>query len=80
MRIALAKLGASIVVLLAPITSVAAQSLSPMRAQVTSITDQFAIRVFPGNPYKKRVQIKNQSLRSQFSGNSRNRFATRSAC
>lgn len=29
-----------------------------MRAQVTSMGDQFAIRVYPGNPYKHRLQFK----------------------
>lgn len=38
-------------------SSADAQSLSPMRAVVTSMADQFAVRVFPGNPYAKRVQI-----------------------
>lgn len=57
MRVVLTTLGASIMILLASVTGVAAQSLSPMRAQVTSIADQFAIRVYPGNPYNKRVKI-----------------------
>ena len=35
----------------------AAQSLTPMRGEVRSTTDQFAIRVFPANPYKHRISV-----------------------
>jgi hypothetical protein len=34
-----------------------AQSLSPMRGQVKSYTDQFALRVYPANPYTKRIKV-----------------------
>lgn len=34
-----------------------AQSLSPMRGQVKSFSEQFAIRVFPANPYNKRIRV-----------------------
>jgi hypothetical protein len=34
-----------------------AQSLSPMRQVVTSFTDEFAIRVFPKNPYRHRIRM-----------------------
>jgi hypothetical protein len=34
-----------------------AQSLSPMRGQVKSFSEQFAIRVYPANPYNKRIRV-----------------------
>lgn len=34
-----------------------AQALSPMRGEVTSYTDSFAVRVFPANPYDHRIRI-----------------------
>ena len=33
------------------------QSLSPMRGEVSSNVDLFAVKVFPGNPYKRRTRI-----------------------
>lgn len=36
---------------------VAAQSLTPMRGEVKSFNDRFAVRVFPGNPYKHRIRV-----------------------
>jgi hypothetical protein len=35
----------------------AAQSMTPMRGEVSSFTDAFAVRVFPGNPYNKRIRV-----------------------
>lgn len=32
-----------------------AQSMSPMRGEVTSFTDAFAVRVFPANPYGRPI-------------------------
>ncbi len=34
-----------------------AQSMTPMRGEVRSFTDAFAVRVFPGNPYDKRIRV-----------------------
>lgn len=34
-----------------------AQALSPMRGTVSSYTDNFAVRVFPANPYNHRIRI-----------------------
>lgn len=34
-----------------------AQSMSPMRGQVTSFTDAFAVKVYPANPYNHRIQV-----------------------
>ncbi|MDX2290510.1 MAG: hypothetical protein NW217_17045 [Hyphomicrobiaceae bacterium] len=31
--------------------------MTPMRGQVKSFTDQFVVRVFPGNPYKHRIKV-----------------------
>ena len=31
--------------------------MSPMRAEVSSFTDSFAVRVYPANPYKHRIRI-----------------------
>lgn len=35
----------------------AAQAMSPMRAEVKSFTDNFAVRVYPANPYEHRIRI-----------------------
>ncbi|MCB1387372.1 MAG: hypothetical protein KDJ80_15650 [Nitratireductor sp.] len=35
----------------------AAQAMSPMRGQVKSFTDTFALKVYPANPYKHRIRI-----------------------
>lgn len=34
-----------------------AQSMSPMRGEVVSFTDAFAVRVFPANPYGRRIDV-----------------------
>ena len=34
-----------------------AQAMSPMRAEVKSFTDSFAVRVYPANPYQHRIRI-----------------------
>jgi len=34
-----------------------AQSLTPMRGEVTSFTEVFAVRVFPSNPYGHRIRL-----------------------
>ena len=34
-----------------------AQSMSPMRGEVNSFTDAFAVRVFPANPYEQRIRV-----------------------
>ena len=33
------------------------QSMSPMRGEVASFSDAFAVRVFPANPYNKKIRI-----------------------
>lgn len=35
----------------------AAQAMTPMRGEVKSFADRFAIRVFPQNPYKHRIKV-----------------------
>ncbi len=35
----------------------AAQSMSPMRGQVKSFADSFAVKVFPANPYTHRIRM-----------------------
>jgi hypothetical protein len=35
----------------------AGQSMSPMRGQIASFDDAFAVRVFPANPYGHRIRI-----------------------
>lgn len=35
----------------------AAQAMTPMRGEVKSFADTFAIRVFPQNPYKHRIRV-----------------------
>lgn len=34
-----------------------AQSMTPMRGEVTSFTDAFAVRVFPANPYEQPIDV-----------------------
>lgn len=34
-----------------------AQSMTPMRGEVRSVSDSFAVRVFPSNPYQERIKI-----------------------
>ena len=34
-----------------------AQSLEPMRGEITSFTDRFAVRVYPGNPYPTSIRM-----------------------
>ena len=48
---------ASTVMGLALVPSASAQALSPMRGTVKSFSDQFAVRVFPANPYNHRIRI-----------------------
>ncbi|TGT57556.1 hypothetical protein EN813_036575 [Mesorhizobium sp. M00.F.Ca.ET.170.01.1.1] len=48
-------LTAAIIVGLPPAAT--AQSMTPMRGEVQSFTDAFAVRVFPGNPYDKRIRV-----------------------
>ncbi|TIU81514.1 MAG: hypothetical protein E5V74_06735 [Mesorhizobium sp.] len=45
--------------LIAALSPVAAsgQSMTPMRGEVRSFTDAFAVRVFPGNPYNQRIRV-----------------------
>lgn len=38
-------------------TQASSQSLSPMRGEVSSFADTFAVRVAPGNPYQHRIRI-----------------------
>ena len=33
------------------------QSMSPMRGEVTSFADAFAVRVYPANPYDHRIRV-----------------------
>jgi len=35
----------------------AAQSMSPMRGQVKSFADSFALKVYPANPYNHRIRM-----------------------
>jgi hypothetical protein len=35
----------------------AAQAMSPMRGEIRSFTDTFALRVYPANPYEHRIRI-----------------------
>ncbi|MCR4267812.1 hypothetical protein [Nitratireductor sp. ZSWI3] len=35
----------------------APQSMTPMRGEVTSFGDAFAVRVFPYNPYRHRIRV-----------------------
>lgn len=35
----------------------AAQAMSPMRGQVKSFADSFALKVYPANPYEHRIRV-----------------------
>ena len=37
--------------------SASAQAISPMRGEIKSFTDQFAIRVYPANPYPRKIRV-----------------------
>lgn len=43
--------------LLAGLGPATAQSLTPMRGEITSYTDEFALKVYPRNPYKHTIQV-----------------------
>lgn len=43
--------------LLSIVAPVAAQSMTPMRGEIRSFTDEFAVRVTPHNPYNHRIRI-----------------------
>ena len=45
------------VALTAPGDLASAQALTPMRGQVKSFTDHAAFRVFPANPYPRRIKV-----------------------
>lgn len=49
-------LGCALALLLLP-NEAAAQSMSPMRGQVKSFADAFALKVYPANPYDKRIRM-----------------------
>ncbi|QPC90889.1 hypothetical protein GA829_10020 [Mesorhizobium sp. INR15] len=49
-------LTAALAVGLLPV-AVSAQSMSPMRGEVNSFTNAFAVRVFPANPYDKKIKV-----------------------
>ncbi|PZV33712.1 hypothetical protein [Mesorhizobium kowhaii] len=49
-------LATALAVGLMPIAAVA-QSMSPMRGEVNSFTDAFAVRVFPANPYDQKIRV-----------------------
>jgi hypothetical protein len=55
-KIILGVCASSLMLALMP-TAAMAQALSPMRGQVRSYSENFAIRVFPANPYKKRIRV-----------------------
>lgn len=39
-------------------TAATSQSMSPMRGEISSFTDRFAVRVFPANPYQQRLKVR----------------------
>lgn len=40
-----------------PAPEAVAQAMSPMRGQVKSFTDSFALKVYPANPYNHRIRV-----------------------
>jgi hypothetical protein len=62
MRIAFATSGlARFCAIAAAIAAIAgqanAQALTPMRGEIKSFSDQFAVRVYPANPYDRKIRI-----------------------
>lgn len=49
-------LGCALALSLLPLEA-AAQSMSPMRGQVKSFADSFAVKVYPANPYTHRIRM-----------------------
>jgi hypothetical protein len=49
-------LGCALALVLPP-QQAAAQAMSPMRGEVKSFTDSFAVRVYPANPYEHRIRV-----------------------
>jgi len=49
-------LGCALALSLLP-SGAAAQAMSPMRGEVKSFTDSFALRVYPANPYEHRIRV-----------------------
>ncbi|MER9435531.1 hypothetical protein EOA13_25420 [Mesorhizobium sp. M7A.F.Ca.US.011.01.1.1] len=49
-------LATALAVGLAPIAA-KAQSMSPMRGEINSFTEVFAVRVFPANPYDRKIRV-----------------------
>ncbi|MEI8719476.1 hypothetical protein [Mesorhizobium sp. ISC11] len=49
-------LATALAVGLAPVAA-KAQSMSPMRGEINSFTDVFAVRVFPANPYDRKIRV-----------------------
>lgn len=42
---------------IAPPRPALAQAITPMRGEIKSSTDQFAVRVYPANPYPHRMRV-----------------------
>ncbi|MEM1378613.1 MAG: hypothetical protein AAGG69_14615 [Pseudomonadota bacterium] len=47
-------------------SAAAAQSMSPMRGQVQSFTDSFALKVMPANPYDHRIRLEVKAYDANF--------------
>ena len=44
-----------------------AQSMSPMRGEIASVADAFAVRVYPANPYGHRIRVEVRVYDQDFS-------------
>lgn len=49
-----------------PAVDASAQSMSPMRGEVTSFSDEFALKVFPRNVYPHRIGIEMRAYDQDF--------------
>lgn len=49
--------GAALALSMAAAVNVNAQAMTPMRGEVKSFSDRFALRVFPANPYQHRIKV-----------------------
>ena len=43
-----------------------AQSMTPMRGEITSFSDEFALKVYPRNPYPNRIRVEMHAYDQDF--------------
>ena len=66
MKSVAAFVGAATTALCGMQSAAVAQSMTPMRGEVSSFDDNFAVRVAPGNPYTHRIKVEVKVYDEQF--------------